>query len=240
MGSAQHSPKNARMTVVGAGAVALLGMLGGMGAWWGAPHQGSPIPQRILVSAVDTTTTVAPADQAVSPVPQALPAAQNTTGQLSAAQQQLMGLIPPGYGPNSCQGVTPPATNAVATVDCANNTAAGGPTIARYSLFSDQQGLDNAFNSLSSAVTVQSTCPDGTPSPNSWHWNSNPNQPAGQILCGSDSSNSNNAVVAWTENSALFMAGAEGPNASNLLNWWNNTPLPTAPTNSNKLVAPRT
>src|SRR4051812_27480683 len=60
---------------------------------------------------------------------------------------KLMALLPAGYDNDTCQAVHPPATGALATVDCGQASTPSGPANARYSLFADQQTLDAHFDS---------------------------------------------------------------------------------------------
>lgn len=228
MGTVQDSPIRhrdswVRPARVGAGVLAAVGMLGGLGTL-SAQHDATTV----RVTTVATTSPVPPSDQPASAVPRMAPAAAtNTAGQLTPQEQQLIGLLPPGYSQSSCQAVTPPAAGAAATVDCYDNSLPGGPSMARYSLFSDQQTLENDFtNNLVSQLNVSSTCPDNGASPGTWHNPSTPNQNGGSVVCATDPGN-NNAVVAWTDDSALTMSCAEGPDIAALYKWWE-SPQPSA------------
>jgi len=238
-------------TVFGAAALAALGVCGGLGGWLGGPQQSGPAPRRIPVLVMDTTTpggtstpqsastpesastpqsastlqgtstSQAPStpQQRSAPVAQTAPGAG--TAPLSAADQQLLGALPPGYGTNSCQPVTPPLTGALSTMDCFNN-ANGGPPFARYSLFGDAQTLQNSFATITFNDLAHQTCPDGAASPGSWHFNATQRQTAGSIICGVDSTNNNSAALGWTDDGVLLLGVTEGPSIDALYGWWQN------------------
>jgi hypothetical protein len=216
-------------TVVGAAALAVLG---GLGVVLGSTTHAGLTPRQIAVSVVATTSTSA------GPLvgQRSLPAQQaHAAAQLSSAQQQLVGLLPPGYGANACQSVTPPVTGGVATVDCFNNSAPGGPTAARYSLFSDQPTMDGSFQRTLAEVTAQ-PCPGGGTSPGTWNFSGTPTQAAGSIVCGAVT-DPTSAAVAWTDDANLLEGVAEGPDVSSLYNWWANPPA--AGPQSQRVTAPR-
>jgi hypothetical protein len=232
-------------TVFGAVALAALGLCGGLGGWLGGPHQSGPPPRRIPVLAIDTSTSEgtstsqgASTSQGTStsqppstPSQRSAPVAQTApiagTAPLGAADQQLLGALPPGYDTNACQPVTPPVTGALSTMDCFNN-ANGGPPFARYSLFADPQTLQNSFATITFNDVAHQTCPDGAASPGSWHFNVTPKQTAGSLICGVDSTNNNSGAVGWTDDGVLLLAVAEGPSIDALYGWWHN-PDPSDP-----------
>jgi serine/threonine kinase PknH len=211
------------------GAVALAALVsGGLAAWVGEAGRNAPMPQEIRVSPVNTTTNVIePMPGLTVPRARGATAGPNTgTGQLNSAQQQLINILPAGYGPDSCQPVEQPVRNAVATVDCFDNSMPGGPAAARYSLFKDAQALAASFhNGTLNQVTV-TPCPNGGSSPGEWVYGS-ATEVAGEKMCGTDPDN-NNATVGWTENSLLLQGVAEGPNLDALYNWWMHPSGPTS------------
>jgi serine/threonine-protein kinase len=115
--------------------------------------------------------------------------------------------------------ITPPATGALATVDCGETNLPTGPTIARYSLFADQATLDEHFKDAIAQNSELVKCPGSDlDSPAAWHYNANPDEVAGQIACGTYKDNPD---VTWTKNADLLLADAQGPNLDELHKWWN-------------------
>ena len=103
---------------------------------------------------------------------------------------------------------------ALSTLEC--DARDGGPQSATFWLYSDQGALDEAFNKVTSNATLE-TCPDGTKSPGKWHYTKNPSQTAGQLACGTET---DGAIVVWTEDSKDFVAAIHGPDLKNLFTWW--------------------
>ena len=191
---------------LGAAALAALGVLGGVGALTVGPHPGGSAPQQIPVSAVATTTNVDPEPG-------------------SGDEQKLIDLLPPGYGPKSCHTPKGKPANAIATLDCFDNSSPGGPTIARYSLFSDATALESSFRNRTLKDVTATPCPNGDKSPGTWGYGADAPD-AGSLVCGTDPSNSNNPTVGWTENALLFQAVTEGPDLEALYKWWQRLPGP--------------
>lgn len=109
----------------------------GLGIWLAWPSSDPPRP------AAAPMTTSAPANP--------------------ADQQRLSGLLPMGYPPDACRPVDVPRA-ALAAVDCTENTDAGGPPSATYTLFGDQASLSSAFEDEVSDARVVN-CPGNIQSP---------------------------------------------------------------------------
>lgn len=135
-----------------------------------------------------------------------------------SAEEQLMSLLSEGHDSSNCQPVQPPAAGAVATVDCTQALTPTGPAFARYSIFDNRETLDAAF---AGAVQVNSSlmqCPgSGIDSPTTWHYVDTPDQPVGQIACGTYN---DNADVVWTNDENLLLVDAQGSDLEDLHNWW--------------------
>ncbi len=132
--------------------------------------------------------------------------------------QQLMGLLSPGHDSSNCQPISPPATTALATVDCEQNTNPKGPAFTRYSLFGDKAALDAAFQEAIGVNSELLECPgSGIESPTTWHYTETPDQTAGQIACGTYDGNPD---VVWTKDESLLLADAQSPSLDDLHNWW--------------------
>jgi serine/threonine-protein kinase len=120
-----------------------------------------------------------------------------------------------------CKPVHPPATNALATVDCGKSNSPDGPKVARYSLFADQATLDASFSDAIAQNSELVKCPGSdVDSPSAWSYNSSANdEKAGQVACGTYDGNPD---VTWTKDSDLLLADAQGQNLDQIHEWWNN------------------
>jgi serine/threonine kinase PknH len=131
---------------------------------------------------------------------------------------KLMALLPPGYDNAACQEVHPPATGALATVDCGETSTPGGPANARYSLFADQAILDSHFDVAIKENSNLFQCPgSGIDSPTTWHYTDTPDKVEGRIACGTYN---NGPDLVWSKNSDLLLADAQAPNIDDLHKWW--------------------
>lgn len=133
-------------------------------------------------------------------------------------EAKLMSVLPRGYDAGVCEAASPPATGALATVDCGPASPEGGPTNARYSLFADQAALDRAFDDSSAANSELVPCPNSNAdSPTTWHYTETPDKVEGRIACGVFNGNQD---VTWTFNSNLLLGDAQGPDLAGLHDWW--------------------
>lgn len=131
--------------------------------------------------------------------------------------QRVKNAVPKGYSDTSC---TARDDSAEASVKCGPNTDPGGPQTATYTLYTDQQALNQAF-----ATTIagfdQVTCPGNIQSPGAWRRNAAPNKVAGTLFCGI---RAGQAAVIWTSNAQSLLnvteAGAQGPTLDQLYTWW--------------------
>jgi serine/threonine kinase PknH len=143
---------------------------------------------------------------------------RTTTTSEQSFDAQLKAVLPRGYDDGVCESVHPPATGALATVDCAQSSIEGGPANARYSLFADQQTLDAHFDAAIKENAELFQCPgSGVDSPTTWHYTESPDQVEGRIACGTYN---NGPDVVWSKNSDLVIGDAQGPNMDDLHNWW--------------------
>ena len=125
----------------------------------------------------------------------------------------------PGYPAGSCRPSAnpPPSPDAVAASDCVNNTMPGGPPVARYEGFADQNTLNNAFQTDVRSTALQ-PCPGSSGSaPATWNA-TNPPPASGSVMC--YTSNDNMAHVEWTNTPDLVKANASGPDMASLYGWW--------------------
>lgn len=131
---------------------------------------------------------------------------------------QLMALLSGGHDGSNCQPVSPPAGTALATVDCTQTTMPNGPAFTRYSLYDDQELLDDAFQESIQVNSELVQCPDsGIESPTTWHYTETPDAVAGQIACGTFNENPD---LVWTNDGSMLLADAQGPDLADLHNWW--------------------
>lgn len=132
---------------------------------------------------------------------------------------KLMGLLPRGYDDGVCEPMHPPATGALATIDCGKAGPDSGPTNARYSLYADQGALDRAFDETIKLLTTSLRCPGSDlDSPTTWNYQATPEEVAGRISCGTYKEM--NGDVVWTKNADLLLGDALGPNLDDVYNWW--------------------
>ncbi len=190
------------------GAVFML-VLGGVGIW--------------LIAKPDDTTTVADSSTSTTTATSERTTRRSTprttpSENPDSFESKLMSVLPRGYDAGVCEPASPPATGALATVDCGPASPEGGPTSARYSLFADQAALDRAFNDSSAANSELLPCPNSNAdSPTTWHYTETPDKVEGRISCGVFNGNQD---VTWTINSNLLLGDAQGPDLEGLHNWW--------------------
>jgi actin-like ATPase involved in cell morphogenesis len=151
------------------------------------------------------------------PTPSAAGTATPTSVNYNA---RLFNLIPSGYNPDGCQP-SAPVQDALATIDCGQNSDPGGPAVARYSLFATATALHNAFTKSMSADDRSSPCPGSNVAPDTWFHTATPNQVAGSLACGTYH---NDADMTWTNEFTLVLADARGspngPSIEQIYNWW--------------------
>jgi hypothetical protein len=134
-------------------------------------------------------------------------------------EERLLRQLPTGYQPESCDTATPPK-DALAQVNCEQNTDAGGPLSATFTLARDKAALDNAFNgAVASANRVN--CPGNIQSPGPWRRNATPQKVAGTLFCGL---REGQPTVIWTDDAELKVnavrTGPGGPTFPELYAWW--------------------
>jgi serine/threonine-protein kinase len=146
-----------------------------------------------------------------------------TTSSVAEAQSRLRNAIPAGYGTGVCKPTTPKPSsiwvNALAMLDCGQNTNQGGPARAVYGLFADVDTLDKAFTDDIGANGSQlMNCPGEGPSPEGWHYDKTPNDTAGQIAC---ATYKNQANVVWSNTAKLTLSDVFSDGSiEDLHNWW--------------------
>jgi serine/threonine protein kinase len=179
-------------------------VLGALGIWWLVKPDDTS-SSGPTTTASETTEPTETTDRTTSETPQ-------------PSASKLMALLPAGYDRAACKAVHPPATGALATVDCGQTSTAGGPANARYSLFADLPTLDSHFDVAIKENSQLFQCPgSGIDSPTTWHYTETPDQVEGRIACGTYNDSPD---LVWSKNSDLLLADAQGPNMDDLHQWW--------------------
>lgn len=121
----------------------------------------------------------------------------------------LMGMLPSGYGSDSCAPAD--STGALAAVTCRDNSLAGGPTYAAYWLFGDDTALRDAFAAyLMRPDWAPATCP-GRASPEPTPVLGVDGDRYGLIACGRNTGTDwhlKDGAVAWTHDADRFLGVA--------------------------------
>jgi hypothetical protein len=120
----------------------------------------------------------------------------------------LMGMLPAGYSSDSCKPAYP--TEALAAVNCWDNSLPGGPTYATYWLFGDYKAMYDAFTAyLNSPGWAAATCP-GMHSSDPIPAVGSDGTQYGSIACGRGTTPSpvRDGAVAWTRDADRFLGVA--------------------------------
>lgn len=131
----------------------------------------------------------------------------------TSAEQRIVGLLPPGYSATACVRAANPFPNAVASLDCNQNS-----TYARFTLYGDANALTGDFQATADGMAV-SACPGGNPwGPGTWSSGSNSGRVTGRIVCGAVADRAN---IAWTRDAQLLLATVNGgSDLGSLYQWW--------------------
>lgn len=139
--------------------------------------------------------------------------------EVAQAQSRLSSLLPNGYSQGSCEP-TKPTAGGLAALSCKQNTDAGGPVVATFTLAKDKAGLDSALNNVIGGSTVVE-CPGRIQSPGPWRRNATPQQVSGTVFCGYVG---RQPVVAWSDVARLLVGEvhgrADGSPLTELYAWW--------------------
>jgi serine/threonine-protein kinase len=194
---------------IAAAAAVFVLILGGLGIWLIAKPDDSSTSTASDSSETTTTETSGRTRTSRTPTPTQNP---------DSFEAKLLSILPRGYDDGVCTAASPPATGALATVDCGKASPEGGPENARYSLFADQAALDRAFDDSVAANSELFPCPDANAdSPTTWHFTETPDKVEGRIACGVFNGNQD---VTWTFNTNLLIGDAQGPDIGGLHSWW--------------------
>ncbi|MCV7301664.1 serine/threonine protein kinase [Mycobacterium barrassiae] len=186
-------------------------VLGGLGIWW---MVGGDDSSTSGMGTSETSTTTMTSERTTRRTPRTTTPTQNP----DSFESKLMSVLPRGYDAGVCEPASPPATGALATVDCGPASPEGGPENARYSLFADQGALDRAFDDSVAANSELVQCPNSNAdSPTTWHYTETPDKVEGRIACGVFNGRQD---VTWTFNEHLMLGDAQGPDLPGLHDWW--------------------
>jgi hypothetical protein len=151
--------------------------------------------------------------------PSAAPTTTEPPAPKSEDVARLRELLPAGYPPNACKPVDP-SNDALAQMDCAKNTDAGGPLTATYMLLRGKSALEAAFKTAMKAAE-QVNCPGNIQSPGPWRRNATPQKVSGTLFCGLKDGE---PTVIWTDDAQLTVnavrSGPNGPTFPALYAWW--------------------
>ena len=194
-----------------AAAAVFVVVLGAFGVWWVVKKDDSPnrsVATSSSNSSARATTTRSRPSRTTAPPPDT-----------ESFDAKLFAVLPGSYDEGACEAAHPPATGALATVDCNQTNVPTGPTVARYSLFADQATLDQHFSEAIAQNSELVKCPGSDlDSPTEWFYNANPDDVAGKVACGVYDGNQD---VTWTKNADLLLADAQSANLDELHQWWN-------------------
>ena len=133
-----------------------------------------------------------------------------------ANTQKLMRALSNGYSPSTCSAAADLTVDAIAVVDCTQNALDGGPTAARYILYSKPAQLADHFTKITEDDAIF-PCAPNEPAPQTWHYDATPDVDAGQVSCGTY----NGAPeLAWTNTGKLVMVSAQGADINAMYTWW--------------------
>lgn len=128
----------------------------------------------------------------------------------------LVAMVPPGYGPDSCH---PTETNGLARVQCGPNSLPGGPTVALYGIYAGIQKMAGTFQRIYDELPNHVPCPGGI-STNPAALNVGEHQ-IGNVACGDGP-----PEVIWAVNANSFVAEVQGDNLDDLFKWFRSVIVP--------------
>jgi serine/threonine protein kinase len=197
--------------VAGVAALVVVVVAAGIGIWYvigDGPTPPTPSTPTAGPSSSRTTTTRS--------------TAPTTTTPAGDPKSKLLSSLPSGYASGVCTPTTPKPNsiwvNALAMVDCGQNSQPGGPSRAVYGLFANPGALKQAFDDDIAAGQLMD-CPGGSSSPGGWHFDQTPDVTAGMIACGTYKNHPN---ITWTNESKLMLSDVFGDPATieDLHTWW--------------------
>jgi serine/threonine-protein kinase len=166
-----------------------------------------------------TSTTSTPSASASSTTTSTHPPSAPANA-FTANDIELLNLLPTGYSQNTCTPLPPPLS-ALSYLHCKPpDSINGSPTDSWYFLFDNQKALQDGFEQVYSQDTPM-RCTGWSESdpiePHPWQLPGNPDKDAGSIACGVYQSHYD---VIWTKSDSLILGDAQGPNLTDLHNWF--------------------
>jgi hypothetical protein len=151
-----------------------------------------------------------------------VPAPRAAATDFSPQEQQIANELPVGFDPGSCTtAANPPGpSNAVASLDCRQNSAPNAPKNGRFTLFADPVAMGTDFQNAANPGPqyAPTPCPGATGSPSAWNYTATPDQPEGDIVCGTFQGSPD---IQWTRSSQLLILDVMGSSDLNsLYQWW--------------------
>ena len=196
--------------VAGVAALVVVLVAAGIGIWYVTSGDDKPTPETPTAGPSSSRTTTT------------RPSAPTTTTPAGDPKSKLLSSLPSGYASGVCTPTTPKPNsiwvNALAMVDCGQNSQPGGPSRAVYGLFANPGALKQAFDDDIGAGQLMD-CPGGSSSPGGWHFDQTPDVTAGMIACGTYKNHPN---ITWTNESKLMLSDVFGDPATieDLHTWW--------------------
>lgn len=137
--------------------------------------------------------------------------------QFTAAEQQVIAMLPPGYSAASCSRADNAFAAGIASLDCTDDLHTDTPDYARFTLYDSLDALTADFYASVASMSV-SSCPGANASPGTWNYGPHLTSPGGKVVCGIVE---DQPVVAWTRDSQLLLATVNGgPDLGELYQWW--------------------
>ena len=131
----------------------------------------------------------------------------------------LIGMLPPGYGPDSCHPIDNPPKAALALLECGPNSLPGGPSHARYLLYADPALVSSIFGGITKEPdrTLIPCFRGDTAAPG--NWGNSAGTDGGMLTC---STSGGAAELTWTSHSSHLIAHADASDVTALYDWWFN------------------
>lgn len=130
----------------------------------------------------------------------------------------LAGMLSKGYDTSNCQAgdldQDDKAKGILAAYECGQNSATDGPAKAAYVLFDSASDTAKGFEELTGDFTATPCAADA---PDTWHYQSSPDTPAGKVACGKGAKS--NGVI-WTNDKNHMVGAISGSDVKSLYQWW--------------------
>lgn len=130
----------------------------------------------------------------------------------------LAGMLSKGYSTSNCQpgdlDQDDRSKGILAGYECQQNTLSGGPTKGAYVLFDNPSDTSKGFQELKGDLSV---VPCASDDPDTWHYTSSPDTPAGKVACGTGNKGSG---VIWTNDKNHMVGAVLGSDIKSLYQWW--------------------